>query len=125
GGGPRLCPPPAARARLAKGLPSRQRGGSPRAGRARACGCGTDRTMTGLWIIHREPRERAALARLAADDEAVVGAPSDPRFDAAAPPRVVLLGLAGDFEAELELARRARPRLRASAWILVLDPRRL
>ena len=81
--------------------------------------------MSLLWIIHRDPRERAALVRLAAADDAVIGAPSDPRFDAAAPPRVVLLGLSGDFEAELELARRAQPRLASSAWILVLDRRRL
>ena len=81
--------------------------------------------MTALWIIHREPRERAALARLAAVADAVVGAPGDPRFDAAAPPRVVLLGLAGDFEVELELVRRTRPRLGSSAWILVLDRRRI
>jgi len=81
--------------------------------------------MTGLWIIHREPRERAALARLAAADAAVVGAPSDPRFDAEPPPGAVLLGLAGDFEAELELVRRTRARLGASGWILVLDRRRI
>ncbi len=79
--------------------------------------------MPPLWIIHRDPRQRAALVRLAAADEAVVGAPGDPRFDAAAPPRVVLLGLSGDFEAELEFARRSLRRLRESAWILLLDPR--
>jgi DNA-binding NtrC family response regulator len=64
-----------------------------------------------------------ALVRLAAADDALIGAPSDPRFGDAAPPRVVLLGLAGDFEPELEFARRVSPRLRESAWILVLDPR--
>ncbi len=79
--------------------------------------------MPPLWIIHRDPRQRAALVRLAAATEAVVGSPSDPRFDAAAPPKVVLLGLAGDFEAELEFARRSLRRLRESAWILLLEPR--
>jgi len=79
--------------------------------------------MPPLWIVHRDPRQRAALVRLAAADEAVVGAPGDPRFDSAAPPRVVLLGLAGDFEAELEFARRSLRRLRDCAWILLLEPK--
>jgi DNA-binding NtrC family response regulator len=78
--------------------------------------------MPPLWIVHRDPRQRAALVRLAAPDDAVVGAPGDPRFDSALPPRVVLLGLTGDFEAELEFARRSLPRLLDSAWILVLEP---
>jgi len=78
--------------------------------------------MPPLWIVHRNPRQRAALVRLAAADETVVGAPGDPRFDSATPPRVVLLGLAGDLEAELEFARRALRRLRDSSWILVHEP---
>ncbi len=78
--------------------------------------------MPPLWIVHRDPRQRAALVRLAAADEAVVGAPGDPRFDAAATPRVVLLGLTGDFEAELEFVRRSLRRLRDCAWILILEP---
>jgi DNA-binding NtrC family response regulator len=81
--------------------------------------------MPPLWIVHREPRQRAALVRLAAADDAVVGAPGDPRFDAAAAPRVVLLGLAGDFEGELEFARRSLRRLREAAWILLPEPRRV
>ena len=79
--------------------------------------------MPPLWIVHRDTRLRAALVRLAAADEAVVGAPGDPRFDAAVPPRVVLLGLAGDFEIELEFARRSQRRLRDCAWILLLEPK--
>jgi DNA-binding NtrC family response regulator len=79
--------------------------------------------MPPLWIVHRDPRQRAALARLAAADDAVLGAPGDPRFDSAAPPAVVVLGVTGDFEAELEFARRALRRLRESAWILVLERR--
>jgi DNA-binding NtrC family response regulator len=81
--------------------------------------------MPPLWIVHRDPRQRIALVRLAAAEDAVVGAPADPRFGEAASPRVVLLGLAGDFEAELEFVRRSLPRLRESAWILVLDPRQV
>jgi DNA-binding NtrC family response regulator len=77
--------------------------------------------MPPLWIVHRDPRQRAALVRLAAADDAVVGAPGDPRFDSAPPPRVVLLGLTGDFEVELEFARRSLRRLRDCAWILLLE----
>jgi DNA-binding NtrC family response regulator len=77
-----------------------------------------------LWIVHRDPRQRAALVRLAAADEAIVGAPSDPRFASAAVPRVVLLGLAGDLEAELEFARRSLRRLRDCAWIVVHEQTR-
>ncbi len=78
--------------------------------------------MPPLWIIHRDPRQRAALVRLAAAEQAVIGAPGDPRFDAAEAPRVVLLGLTGDFEAELEFARRCLRRLRDTIWILLLEP---
>jgi DNA-binding NtrC family response regulator len=79
--------------------------------------------MPPVWIIHRDPRQRAALVRLAAAEQAVVGAPGDPRFDAAEAPRVVLLGLTGDFEVELEFARRCLRRLRDAIWILLLEPR--
>src|SRR5262245_64142622 len=79
--------------------------------------------MPPLWIVHRDPRLRSALVRLASAPDAMVGAPGDPRFDAAAPPKVVLLGLAGDFEAELEFARRSLRRLRETAWILLFEPR--
>jgi two-component system response regulator PilR (NtrC family) len=80
--------------------------------------------MPQLWIVHREPRIRAAIARLAgASDEAVVGAPGDPLFDSAPAPDVVLLGLSGDFEVELEFARRVTLRHPAGAWILLVARR--
>jgi DNA-binding NtrC family response regulator len=76
--------------------------------------------MPTLWIVHREPRLRAAIARLAtAGEDAVLGAPSDPTFDSAPAPEVVLLGLADDFEAELQFAHRLAARLRDAAWILL------
>ena len=72
--------------------------------------------MPRLWIVHREPRTRAALARLAAaPHDALLGAPGDPGFASAEPPEVVLLGLAAPFEAELEFAHRLAPRLRGAA----------
>ena len=73
--------------------------------------------------LDRPPRraDRSALARLAgAPDDALVGAPGDPAFARRRAPDVVLLGLAGDFEAELEFAHRAAARARTRRWILVV-----
>jgi DNA-binding NtrC family response regulator len=76
--------------------------------------------MSTLWIIHREPQFRAALARLAAAGEtAVLAAPGDPQLDAAQPADVVLLGLSHDFEAELQFAHRFASRLQGARWILL------
>jgi DNA-binding NtrC family response regulator len=76
--------------------------------------------MTRLWIVHRDPRKRAALARLAAaPEDAVLGAPGDPQFDVAAPGEIILLGLAGDWEAELEYAHAVQRRARGAYWILL------
>ena len=68
-----------------------------------------------LWIVHRSPGARAALARIARAasgvHEIVVGQPEDAIFDAiSAPARLVVLGLGAsangaDFEAELEFVR--------------------
>jgi DNA-binding NtrC family response regulator len=76
--------------------------------------------MSSLWIIHREPQFRAALARLAAAGEAaVLAAPGDSQLEGAAPADVVLLGLAGDFEVELQFAHRFASRLPGARWILL------
>lgn len=79
--------------------------------------------MPVLWIIHRDPRVRAAIARLAsAQEDTVLGAPGDPLFEAAPIPDVVLLGLVdldGDFEPELQFVHRCGMRLGSSAWILL------
>ncbi len=78
--------------------------------------------MSRLWIVHREPRTRAALARLAvAPPDAMLGGPGDPGFASAEPPEVVLLGLAAPFEAELEFAHRQAPRLRGTAWLVLAE----
>ena len=77
--------------------------------------------MPQLWIVHRQDRERAALVRLAGASGAAVGRPGDPHFDQAAPADVVVMGLAGDWEAELEFAHRQRARLPAARWVLVGD----
>jgi DNA-binding NtrC family response regulator len=79
--------------------------------------------MTSLWIVHRDARVRGALARLTgAGAELTLGAPSDPRFEALAPPELVLLGLSGDLELELEFAHRFASRLPGAAWFLVAEP---
>jgi DNA-binding NtrC family response regulator len=76
--------------------------------------------MSMVWIVHREPRYQAALARLAAAGEAaVLAAPGDPQLEAATAADVVLLGLSGDFEAELQFAYRFAPRLAGARWILL------
>jgi DNA-binding NtrC family response regulator len=75
--------------------------------------------MTQLWIVHRLNRERSALARLVGAQEAVVGAPGDAHFDVAPKPDVVVLGLEGDWEPELEFAHSLRRRAPQARWILV------
>jgi DNA-binding NtrC family response regulator len=76
--------------------------------------------MHTLWIVHRDPQLRSAISRLAAaGDRAVSGAPSDPIFDRMPAAQVVVLGLAEDFESELQFAHRALPRLREATWILL------
>jgi len=75
-----------------------------------------------LWIVHREPQRRAALARLAAlPDGMPQGSPGDALFREAPTPDAVVLGLAGDLERELEFAHRVGPATRAARWILVGD----
>ena len=79
--------------------------------------------MARLWIVHREPRWRDALVTMAGSLDVLAGDPTDAaRFDAAAPPRAVILGVAGDFEAELEFAYRFAPRLAGTAWVLLAHP---
>ncbi len=78
--------------------------------------------MSTLWIVHRDARKRAALARAAAAQEtAVSGGPGDPLFDSALPADIVLLGLAGDLEAELEFAHRIAARLPDARWVLIAE----
>ncbi len=80
--------------------------------------------MNSLWIVHRDPGQRARLARLAgAGDDTVLGHPADPVFEHVPPARMVLLGAEGDLEAELEFAHRAARRLPEAAWILLSGER--
>jgi DNA-binding NtrC family response regulator len=79
--------------------------------------------MPSLWIVHRDPTQRAAISRLAgAAGDTVSGAPGDPLFDTAPAPDAVLLGIGDDLERELHFAHRLAPRLRGSAWILLAEP---
>jgi len=76
--------------------------------------------MPNLWIVHRDPAARRTLARLAgARGDVVVGAPGDRGFESASEPDVILLGAAGDFEAELEFAHRYSERRPGASWILL------
>ena len=79
-----------------------------------------------LWIVDRNPRRRAALARLAAAPEsAVLGAPGNALFSSAASPDVVILALDAaldaDWELELQFAHTIRGRTSGARWLLVGD----
>jgi len=79
--------------------------------------------MPTLWIVHRDERVRGALARLsAAGSDTLLGEPSDRAFETTAPPRVVLLGVEKDLEAELEFAHRLAARIPDARWILLPRP---
>jgi len=76
--------------------------------------------MNSVWILHRDPQRRVALARLAAvGDFAVLAAPSDPQLDDAPRADVVLLGLTDDFEVELQFAHRFAAQLRNARIVLL------
>ncbi|MEE2664842.1 MAG: sigma 54-interacting transcriptional regulator [Myxococcota bacterium] len=73
-----------------------------------------------IWILHRDAAQRAALERMiAAGDVARVGSPTDIELESSAPPRAVVLGLAGDIEIELEFAHRNAARLGDCRWLLL------
>ena len=77
-----------------------------------------------LWILHRDPAQRDALLRLvSAEIEIVTGSPADVSFaDGSLPsPRAILMGVAKDFELELEFVHRMRDQVPALAWILVAE----
>jgi DNA-binding NtrC family response regulator len=77
-----------------------------------------------LWIVDRNPRRRAALARLAAASETTVaGPPGDARFESAPNPDVVILALDGDWELELQFAHAVRHRASGARWLLIGERR--
>jgi len=80
--------------------------------------------MSKLWIVHRNPQQRASLARLSglAESELVIRSPSDPEFASESAPAAILLGLVDDFEHELEFAHRHRARLAEARWLLLCTP---
>jgi DNA-binding NtrC family response regulator len=79
--------------------------------------------MATLWIVHRDERVRGALARLsAAGSDALLGDPSDRAFETTPAPRIVLLGVESDLEAELEFAHRHAARIPDARWILLPKP---
>lgn len=79
--------------------------------------------MPTLWIVHRDADRRAALARLSgAGEDTILGGPAERLFEGSPPADVVLMGLAGDLEEELEFAHRFAPRLDGARWILLAEP---
>lgn len=78
------------------------------------------------WIVHRESRVRAALARIAgAGDNTVLGSPSDDLFASASRPDIVLLAASSDFELELQFAHRFAARSADAQWIVLAEAREL
>ena len=78
--------------------------------------------MPTLWIVHRDAGRRAVLARLSgAGEDTILGEPASRLFEGSPPADVVILGLAGDFEVELEFAHRFAPRLGKARWLLVVE----
>lgn len=78
--------------------------------------------MSSVWIVHRQSQLRASVARLAGvGKDAVLGAPTDPTFSNATSPDLVVLGVAGDFEQELEFAHGQSARHPDARWILLAD----
>jgi hypothetical protein len=86
-----------------------------------------------FWIVHRDPRWREALRRLVGGVSRL-GDPTNPSALEEEPaPRAVLLGVGGDFEAELAWAHRATARLAAATapaagavppcWLVLAAPR--
>lgn len=76
--------------------------------------------MSTVWIIHRDTRSRAAMARLAAVGETAVQAgPGDPMLADAPPADVVVLGVGEDCENELQFVHRVAPGLPNARWILL------
>ena len=77
--------------------------------------------MAAIWIVHRDGPLQASLARLAgAGPGAVLGTPTDAAFRDAARPDLVVMGLSGDFEQELEFAHDHSTRHPDAAWILLV-----
>jgi len=85
-----------------------------------------------LWIVHRDPRWREALRRLVGGAPLVADPGDAGALADAPPPRAVLLGASGDFEAELAWAHGAFARLAREAaahgaagpaWLILAEPR--
>ena len=80
--------------------------------------------MPKLWIIHRNPQQRAALARLSglAESELIEGPPTDASFAKKKAPAALVIGLDGDFELELDFVHRHRTQLAETRWLLITEP---
>ena len=80
------------------------------------------------WILRGDAQQRALLVRLSGATGPLVraGSPSDPRFDATrgrCNVRLVVLGVSGDPEVELEYVHRNARHLAGAEWIIVSDDR--
>ncbi len=76
--------------------------------------------MPTLWIVHRSPEVRAALAALVADAaDSVLGRPTDRLFETVAAPDAVLLAWREQPDLELDFALRFSQRYPSTRWLLL------
>ncbi|UCE85138.1 MAG: hypothetical protein JSU66_12380 [Deltaproteobacteria bacterium] len=77
--------------------------------------------MSKLWIVHRTPTRRHALARLVGrtgEPEPELGGAAPEDFESKAPPSAVVLGVEGDFDLELHFADRVARAHPDARWII-------
>jgi len=82
--------------------------------------------MSKLWIVHRKPSVRAALARATglATAELATGAPALADFPTSDRPDAILLALSNAYDVATELAflAAARERAAGAGWIVLCEP---
>ena len=74
-----------------------------------------------LWILHRDEALRRDIANRLGIRGAQLADPRDAHAEGPAAPRAIVLGVADDFEAELELAFRLSAREPGLRWLVLAE----
>lgn len=77
---------------------------------------------TALWILHRDEDSRRGIAERLGIRGATLADPRDASRQGPATPRAIVLGIAEDFEAELELAFQFSQRAPELQWLVLAEP---
>jgi DNA-binding NtrC family response regulator len=93
----------------------------PRTSAARGSTDGLRVSPTALWILHRDQAVRVALADRLSIRGAQLADPRDADRHGPATPRAIVLGVADDFEAELELAFQLSGREPGIQWLVLAE----